>query len=132
MRWRSLIPASTLLLLKSKWKNFALYCIIPGIVMFGIAISPVSGIIPIGATNFADRYSYIPSIFLAAVIAFSAAAAMEKWRCFSRVFYIISGLAVIFFCLETRSLCSIYRDENKFLENALSAKNPHHDSLYAF
>lgn len=127
-----LIPASMFLLLKSKWKNFALYCILPGIVMFGIAVSPVSGIISIGATNFADRYSYIPSIFLAAAIAFAVSAAMEKWRYFSGVFYIISGVAVIFFCIETRNLCGIYRDENKFLENALSAENPHHDSLYAF
>ena len=127
-----LIPALPLLLLRGRWKNFSLYCLLPCVVMFGIAISPVSGIVPIGATGFADRYSYIPSVFLTVGTAFIAAAAMEKWKHLTKIFYFFTALILLFFCIETRLNCGLYRDKKDFHENALAVKNPHHRMLYSY
>ena len=127
-----LIPALPLLLLKSRWKEFSLYCLLPCAVMFGIAVSPVSGIVPIGATGFADRYSYIPSIFLTTGTAFLVSAAMEKWKHAAKLFYCLAAAVLVFFCIETRLVCKLYRNEKDFLENALSVKNPHHRMLYSY
>ena len=127
-----LIPASMLLLLKTKYKNFALYCLLPAAVMFGLAISPVSGIVPIGAASFADRYSCVPSLFLAAGTAFLITSIMEKINYFSKIFHIAFASVIVFFCIETSLNCRLYRNENAFLENALAVPYPHLSMLFSY
>jgi len=43
-----------------KWSSY--YLLLP--LSFIISLFPVSGIVPLGAIDYADRYSYIPSVFL--------------------------------------------------------------------
>ena len=92
-----LIPV---LLLKSKWKNFSLYCILPCAAMFAISVFPVSGIISIGSTSFADRYSYLPSLFIAAGTAFIIAAAADKWKKSMLPIGIICAIILLFFITD--------------------------------
>ncbi|HOK03651.1 MAG TPA: hypothetical protein P5105_00470 [Victivallales bacterium] len=49
--------------LKLKSKKWNLSCLL-FLLCFFISLAPVSGIIPLGAIDYADRYSYIPSVFL--------------------------------------------------------------------
>ena len=125
-----LIPLSLLFLLKSRQKNFSLYCLLPCVVMFGIAVVPVSGAVSIGSAIFADRYSYLPSLFLVSGAAFILASIIDKYRKTLPVICIIPAAAILFFAAETRLNCELYRNGDKYIENALSQPDPHHRMLY--
>ncbi len=64
---------------------------------FLFTLAPVAGFIPIGYTNVADRYSYLPAVGLAVAVVFSAAEILKR-RPRARV-GIVAGLAVwMYFC----------------------------------
>ncbi len=126
------VPAALLFFLRGKSRNFILYCLLPCAVMFGIAISPVSGVVPIGGSEFADRYSYLPSLFLVTGCVFALALLAGRFHQ-SRV-WITGVLALIslFSIAEVRLNCELYRDEKKFQESALTVRNPHYRVLYSY
>jgi hypothetical protein len=53
-----------LLLLFYRCKKFLLYQVFPPIICFIVALLPVIGLFSFSNTDFADRYSYIPSFFI--------------------------------------------------------------------
>ena len=130
--WYLVIPALLLPLLWSRSRSFILYCLLPCVVMFGIAVSPVSGVVSIGGSEFADRYSYLPSLFLVTGSAFLLVLLVEKFPR-SRTWVIgAAALTAVFSSVEVRLNCELYRDEEKFLESALAADNPHYRILYSY
>jgi tetratricopeptide (TPR) repeat protein len=100
--------------------------------MFGIAVSPVSGVVSIGGSEFADRYSYLPSLFLITGCAFALALTAERFPESRAVICIAAALAAIFFIAEVRLNCELYRDEMKFQESALAVRDPHYRILYSY
>ena len=50
-------------MLKKNWK-FLIYCALPVLLTFVVSLLPVIGIISLGSIDHADRYSYIPSVFI--------------------------------------------------------------------
>ena len=130
--WYLAIPVLLLLLLRGRSRNFALYCILPCVVMFGIAVSPVSGVVAIGGSEFADRYSYLPSIFLFAGCVFVLALLEEKLPKSRNVICFLAALTAVVSIAEVRLNCELYRDEEKFQESSLAVANPHYRIVYSY
>ena len=130
--WYLAVPVLLLLLLKGKSRNFALYALLPCVVMFGIAVSPVSGVVSIGGSEFADRYSYIPSLFLVTGCAFALALLTDRFPKSRMAVCVVAALVAVFFTAEVRLNCELYRDEGKFLDSALSVDAPHYRILYSY
>ena len=74
-RWMALIPIGLIvipcILLKEKaCRSAILYGVLPVVVSFIFILIPVAGFFSGGMTDFADRYSYLPALFLVAGSAF--------------------------------------------------------------
>ena len=126
------VPAALLFFLRGRSRNFILYCLLPCAVMFGIAVSPVSGVVSIGGSEFADRYSYLPSLFLLTGCAFALALLADRFPQ-SRVWIVAACVLIsLFSIVEVRLNCELYRNEQKFQESALAVANPHYRILYSY
>ena len=126
------VTITFVILLKSRYKKFSLYCLLPCIALFVISVLPVSGVVPIGSTGFADRYSYIPSLFIAIATGFIFAAISDKYTRAVPVILVISGVVILFCCTETRFNCTLYRSPDKYLEFAILRPNPHPRMLFSY
>ena len=62
------------------FRKKAVYDILPMLFCAGIVLAPVSGVIVFSNADFADRYSYIPSIFFLAAAALVLPEIPEKYR----------------------------------------------------
>ena len=73
-RWMALIPAALmltpLLARKKELRPAVLYGVVPLLICFAAVLIPVVGFMRVGNTDFADRYSYLPALFLVAGAAF--------------------------------------------------------------
>ncbi|MBR2372834.1 MAG: hypothetical protein IKA87_01235, partial [Lentisphaeria bacterium] len=73
-RWMTLIPVvllfTPLLARKKELRDAVIFGVLPVLVCFAVILIPVVGFIRVGNTDFADRYSYLPSLFLLAGAAF--------------------------------------------------------------
>ena len=67
-RWMALLPLmlllTPLLARKENCRSAIFFGVLPLLVCFAVTLAPVAGFVRIGNTDFADRYSYLPSIFL--------------------------------------------------------------------
>lgn len=121
-----------LLLFFEKSRKYAIYVLAPCVVLFLIIVAPVSGIIPIGGSDFADRYSYIPSLFLFCAAAFAASLLVQRyerarlWVCAALALLAILSIA------EVRVVSQSYRDEKLFQESAIAVENPHWRNLFSY
>lgn len=125
-----LLPLVFLLFEKSR--KYVIYAFLPCILLFLGILAPVSGIIPIGASDFADRYSYVPSLFLVTAAVFAAALAADKYKRVQAPLVGVMAVLALFSVVEVRLVAENYRDEKKFLENSIAVKNPHWRNLFSY
>ena len=58
------VAAVVLSVVNTRWKEFFARAVLPAGLMFGAAVFPVCNLQRIGNVDFADRYSYFPSLFI--------------------------------------------------------------------
>ncbi len=85
---------------------------------FLLTLAPVAGFIPIGYTNVADRYSYLPSIGLAVAVFFLAAEIFKNWpRARSGIAVVFAGW-ILFCALATWADLPRWRNTFSIFESA--------------
>jgi hypothetical protein len=85
-----LVVITGYLIAKKETRNWALYGLLPALFCFAITLAPTVGFAQIGNTDYADRYSYFPSVFLVIPIIFLLSKVYEEAN-FKR--YIVLGLS---------------------------------------
>ena len=95
------------------WCRFP--CVPFSVGCFLVALLPVSGLIPIGSALHADRYTYLPTLFLSALLAFLLAAKPNgKLLKVSAVAVVLGGL-----CLSWKQT-GYWRDTQALFERAVA------------
>lgn len=117
----ALIAASVLTLVTSVYlfraqREIFLRVVAPCLTAYALALAPVSGIVPLGFTDFSDRYSYIPSAFLWMLVGLgitallhqpSTAAKISRLRGFLAF---VACVAVLASALHTTAYATAWRD----------------------
>ena len=110
---------------REKWARTLLPCAL----MFGMAVFPVCNLQRIGNVDFADRYSYFPSLFIWAAV---AAAAVLIWRNFMqhrRITGIVSAFYLLTLLGITISYLPAWKDHTSQTDAMLDTPEPHSAAL---
>ena len=81
---------------------------------------PIIGIVQVGAQSMADRFTYLPSIGLFIVIAWSAGEAMGRWRIHGTKAMAVAGLILLGCAARTRDQLGYWRNSETLLSHAVA------------
>ena len=98
-----------------------------GVCWFAGLLIPVIGLIPIGAVDVADRYTYLPSVGLALACAVLGMEAVKRLR-LSGVFVAVPVLLVL--AMSTHAHIPVWADSMALYDNAVKAA-PRHPVVHA-
>ena len=123
-----LVVITGYLIAKKKTKNLALYGLLPALFCFAITLAPTVGFAQIGNSDYADRYSYLPSVFLIIPIIFLLSKVYEEAN-FKR--YIVLGLSGYMILLTYLTIIYIpcWKNISSIAEKSLEAKYPNINAL---
>jgi hypothetical protein len=123
------LPYSLIYLLKNRKSEKIFKYIF--IICFFVSLLPVSGIMPLGAIDYADRYSYIPSIF---IIAFCGII-LDKFLCVKeygrKIILAILSLYLLILALITHFYSFSWSSYRSLLESAVACNPPAYIALGA-
>jgi tetratricopeptide (TPR) repeat protein len=103
------------------WQSRRRPFLIVGWLWFAVALLPVIGVIQVGLQSMADRYTYVPSIGIGIMVAWSAGEWMRHLSRASRG--AVAGLAIlVLICLaaQARHQVGFWRDTNSLYGRALA------------
>lgn len=127
-RWMALIPVALMLTpLLAKKKEFrpaVIYGVVPLLICFAAVLIPVVGFMRVGNTDFADRYSYLPAIFLVAGAAFLLKLNLPSESAFSRWLPILGVLYCGGLLYKTELYMPVWKDPVANIERSVSVKIP--------
>lgn len=115
---------------KAPEQQFFASILLPGGLMFGLAAAPICNFYRIGNVDFADRYSYFPSIFIWCGVALLLTAAWEKFKEHHRK-AIFCAAAAYFAVLLTLSVSYMiaWRSGSTQIDAMLDCEKPHYSAL---
>lgn len=111
------------------WKEFAARAILPAGLMFGVAVLPVCNLRRIGNVDFADRYSYFPSLFIWMAAAAVLVMLYRKYADFRRFITLIPAIYLASLLLVTASYMPAWKDKTSQLDAMLDTPRPHIGAL---
>ncbi len=127
-RWMALIPVALMLTpLLAKKKEFrpaVIYGVVPLLICFAAVLIPVVGFMRVGNTDFADRYSYLPAIFLVAGAAFLLKLNLPSESPFGRWLPILGVLYCGGLLYKTELYMPVWKDPVANIERSVSVKIP--------
>jgi tetratricopeptide (TPR) repeat protein len=85
-----------------------------------ITLIPVIGLIQVGNQSIADRYTYLPSIGILILLAWSAAQFSSSWRHQKLILGVLSALAAIGMTVCTRNQISYWKNSISLFEHTLA------------
>ncbi|MBR7121380.1 MAG: hypothetical protein IKC94_03970 [Lentisphaeria bacterium] len=123
-----LTAAACIVLAAVKWKYRRLFLtfITPALLVFMGVLLPMAGFKSIGNAEFADRYSYLPSLFILMLLAAACEFYSPRRVIFQFVFWAYAGLIAIlgFCCMQS------WQSKESFINAALGdGKNIHNAAL---
>lgn len=123
-----LVVITGYLIAKKGTRNFSLYGLLPALFCFAMTLAPTVGFAQIGNTDYADRYSYLPSVFLIIPIIFLLSKVYEEAN-FKR--YIVFGLSGYMILLTYLTIIYIpcWKNISSIAEKSLEAKYPNINAL---
>ena len=127
-RLYALIPLFFLLFcffLYKKNRNLLWNGIIPVFVCYIVSLLPVIGFVKLGSTDFADRYSYMPSLFLLTGAMFALLYLSEKISFPPRLLPAAATAACLLLGFQTFLYCRVWSNSEKLYENSLKPHFPH-------
>lgn len=108
-----IVLAMILVTLYWKKRNFLLYDLLPLILIFLGILLPVSGIIPFSNADFADRYSYLPAVFLL-ILAFNILVEL-KGKIKPEMKGILLGIYTAYLFLFTLFYCPVWQNTETYM-----------------
>lgn len=99
-----------------------------GLVAFAGLLFPVSGIITIGSSLVADRYSYLPSVGLSLALAWALARWLRDFRFRRMILPLLALAALAPYALATARLLPVWRNDDAFYAR-VSSVFPRHFSV---
>ena len=119
---------SAVLLIKSK-REFLMRTLLPCAFMFGAAVLPVCSLIKIGDVDFADRYSYFPSLFVWTAVAGGAWMLYRDHFEQRRLLTLLLSLYLLTILVITGSYLPAWRNTETQLDAILDTPVPHEEAL---
>ena len=105
-------------------REFWAKSILPCGVMFGLAAAPVSSLQQIGNVDFADRYSYIPSLFIWAALAGSAVVIYRNFFHYRKILPLILSGYLLTLLVITLSYLPAWKNESSQIDAMLNTPTP--------
>lgn len=81
---------------------------------------PIIGLVKIGTADFADRFTYVPSIGLGLMLVWGAASLRERWRNWSPALVSVATLALVSCLVLTRYQLGFWTDGETLFRRALA------------
>lgn len=127
-RWMALIPVALLftplLARNAEFRPAVIFGVIPVLICFAAVLIPVAGFVRIGNADYADRYSYLPSIFLLAGAAFLLKLNIPKESAFGQWLPILGILYCGGLLYRTELYIPVWQSNRSIIEYAISVKTP--------
>lgn len=99
----------------ARQRRCLLYVVLPYLASFLLSLAPVAGFIPWSSIDYADRYSYIPSVFLWALLC----VCVTRWRRSEILFHRVAGVLCVCFIVYWSLTNIIYAQTWKNYESIL-------------
>ena len=103
--------------------------LLPCGLMFGLAVFPVCNLKAIGNVDFADRYSYFPSLFVWAAVAGSGVLICREYFQFRKLAGIVSGGYLAVLLILTAAYMPAWKSSETQLDAMLDTDRPHLTAL---
>ena len=129
-RWMALIPvglaAIPCFLIKEKaCRSAIIYGVLPVVVSFFFILIPMAGFFPDGMTDFADRYSYLPALFLIAASAFLLQLNIPIESAFGRWLPVLGVLYCGGLGYKTELYIPAWENKISYTQKSMSLHSPH-------
>jgi len=93
--------------------------LLAGWLWFTITIAPVTGIISVGTSAYADRYHYLPSIGIAVMLAWGIPFLMKRKETRKKILFPAGIIFLLIMALLTRQQCGYWQDSAVLWDHAL-------------
>ena len=103
--------------------------LLPCGIMFGLAVFPVCNLKAIGNVDFADRYSYFPSLFVWAAVAGAGVLICREYFQFRKLAGIVSGCYLAVLLILTAAYMPAWKSSDSQLDAMLDTDRPHLTAL---
>ncbi len=103
--------------------------ILPCGLMFGLAAAPISSITRIGNVDFADRYSYFPSLFIWACVAGLAVVIYRNYFHYRKILPVFMSGYLLALLLINVSYLPAWKNEESQIDAMLDTPRPHIQAL---
>jgi tetratricopeptide (TPR) repeat protein len=134
-RWMALAGAALLLIpflaRKKELQSGLFFGVLPVVICFIVCLVPVAGFLRVGNTDFADRYSYLPSLFLVAGSAFLLKLNLPKESAFGSWLPVLGLLYCGGFLYQTERYIPVWRDDVTVTERSVSLPFPNYNAAIA-
>lgn len=131
-RWMALIPVGLcfvpFMARQQELRSGVLYGVLPVLACFAAILIPVVGFNRVGNTDFADRYSYLPSIFLITGAAFLLKLNIPRASAFGRWLPVLGVLYCGGLLYKTEQYLPIWKGGIAMLERSLLPQVPNYNS----
>ena len=127
-RWMALAGAALLLIpffaRKKELQSGLFFGVLPMVICFIVCLVPVVGFVRVGNTDFADRYSYLPSLFLVAGSAFLLKLNLPKESAFGSWLPVLGLLYCGGFLYQTERYIPVWKNGLSVTERSVSLPYP--------
>ena len=110
-------------------REFLARTLLPCALMYGIAVFPVCNLNRIGNVDFADRYSYFPSLFIWAALAAVLTVLYRDYSRFRRLIPVLSGVYLAVLLIMTGAYMPAWKNKNSQIDAMLNCERPHTGAL---
>ncbi len=115
-----------------RYRNYALlwFGLLPLAVCFGAALAPVAGVVQIGNTDFADRYSYFASAFLWIAAGLALQWLWQRLPKYRRLMAGAGGVYILIIVIYSWNYLACWENARTHLAASLDHPAPNHRIVY--
>lgn len=113
----------------TRWKEFFARAVLPAGLMFGAAVFPVCNLQRIGNVDFADRYSYFPSLFVWMMLAAVLVMLYQNLPESRRLLKMVAGVFLGALLLVTAAYMPAWKTKKSQIDAMLDTPKPHIGAL---
>ena len=123
------VTAIVFSLVKNPWKEFFARAVVPAGLLYGAAVFPVCNLQRIGNVDFADRYSYFPSLFVLMILAAALTMIYRNFPESRRTVKLIPAVFLGALLLVTATYMPAWKTKKSQIDAMLDTPHPHLGAL---